>query len=330
MTADVTALALENVLRALERNSTAGERVLIASDTGTDSAIRDLLEAAAARHGLEVDVVAPPPVDMPNAEPGEETSEALARCDLVMLVPSVPISHTLAVRRAVEHGARIMAMDGVTIDMLATGGGAADYAAMHELAVVLEELWNEAAHVRVASDLGMDLEADISGRKSWRWDGYTFSADWYDLTGCALPDGEVGVAPLEGSANGTVVWDTSVHTLGLLREPVELTVEGSWVVDVKGGDQAREFAERLASLDDQPSYYCPAEIAIGINEAARITGSMREDKKALGTVHIATGTNSDIGGTIGARTHIDGVIRRPSLWMDGRAVIENGRLLVTP
>jgi len=322
-------LAQENVMRALERNSTAGERVLIAADTGTDLEIRNLLESAAAEHGLQVEVVAPAPADMPNAEPAPETADALERCDLVMLVTSVPISHTRAVRRAVEHGARIMAMDGITIDMLATGGGAADYAAMHELALVLEELWNEAAHVRVTSGLGMHFEADVTGRKSWRWDGYTFSADWYDLTGCALPDGEVGIAPLEGSANGTVIWDTSAHSLGLLREPVELIVEDGWVVDVKGGEQAREFADRLASLDDPASYYCPAEIAIGINEAARITGSMREDKKALGTVHIATGTNGDIGGTIEARTHIDGVIRRPSLWMDGRPIIEDGQLLVT-
>jgi leucyl aminopeptidase (aminopeptidase T) len=143
-----------------------------------------------------------------------------------------------------------------------------------------------------------------------------------------MPDGEVGIAPLEGSAQGTVVWDASVHSLGLLREPVRLTVEDGWVVRVDGGEQARELEEHLASLDDPNVYYCPAEIAIGINEAVRITGTMREDKKALGTVHIAVGTNVDIGGTITARTHIDGLLRRPSLWIDDRRVLDGGRLLV--
>lgn len=81
-------------------------------------------------------------------------------------------------------------------------------------------------------------------------------------------------------------------------------------------------------LGDPNAYSCPAKIAIGSNEAARVTGTLREDKKARGTVHIGVGTNSEIGGTITARTHIDGLLRRPSVSIDGRAIIDSGRLLV--
>jgi leucyl aminopeptidase (aminopeptidase T) len=183
--------------------------VLVASDRGADPAVRDVLVAAVDAFGTPRDVVTPAPAAVPNSEPSHETTEALARCEVVMLATSVPISYTQSVRDAVRRGVRIIAMDGVTLDMLA--GAAADYEAMHELALVLEQRWNEASHVRLTSEHGADLEADVSTRKSWRWDGRTFAADWYDLTGCALPDGEVGIAPLEGSASGLVVWDTSVH-----------------------------------------------------------------------------------------------------------------------
>jgi len=328
MSAEMQEQAIVNLLGAFERNARAGDHIVIAADTGTDPDVRDAIVEAANRYGLEHELLSPAPVSSPNAEPDAETAAAFERADLLVLVPSVPISHTKAVTNAVASGARILVMDGATIEMLAIGGGAADYERMHGLGLVLERLWNDGEHVRVESAEGTDFESDIRGRLSWRWDGHTFGADWYDLTGCAMPDGEVGLAPLEGSAQGAVVWDASVHSLGLLREPVRLTVVDGWVTKIEGGEQAAQLDAHLASLDDPNAYYCPAEIAIGINEVARITGSMREDKKALGTVHIAVGTNSDIGGTISARTHIDGLLRRPSLWIDGRQIIDSGNLLV--
>lgn len=328
MSAEMLEQAIVNVLGAFQRNAHAGDHVMVAADTGTDPDVRDAIIEAATRYGVEHELLQPAPVASPNAEPDADTAAALERADLLVLVPSVPISHTEAVTNAVANGARILVMDGATIEMLAIGGGAGDYRRMHELGLLLEQLWNEGEHVRVESSEGTDFEADIRGRLSWRWDGYTFGADWYHLTGCAMPDGEVGLAPLEGSAQGTVVWDASVHSLGLVREPVRLTVVDGWVTKIEGGDQAAQLEAHLASLDDPNAYYCPAEIAIGINEAARITGTMREDKKARGTVHIAVGTNSDIGGTISAKTHIDGLLRRPSLRIDGRQIIDSGNLLV--
>lgn len=330
MSAGLHARAVENVVRAFERNASGDDRVVVVADTETDPDVCDAIAEAARRFGVAPTLVRPVPVASPNAEPSPETAYALVGADLLVLVPSVPISHTKAVADAVARGGRILVMDGATIEMLAVGGGAADYERMHELGLVLEQIWNDGERLRLSSAQGSDLAADISGRRSWRWDGYAFGADWYDLTGCAMPDGEVGIAPLEGSANGTVVWDASVHALGLLREPVRLTVEDGWVVRIEGGEQARELERHLASLQDPNSYYCPAEVAIGINEAARVTGTMREDKKALGTVHVAVGTNDDIGGTISARTHIDGLLRSPSLWIDERQIVDAGRLLVGP
>jgi 2,5-dihydroxypyridine 5,6-dioxygenase len=323
--------AIENVRLAFARNATRMDRVVIATDAGTPADVRDAIVEAARRFGFVGDplLLAPPPVSSPNAEPDAETAAALGDADYIVLAPSMAISHTAAVNNAVSAGARLLVMDGATVEMLAVGGGAADYEQMHERGLMLERLWNEGEHVRLTSVEGTDFEATIRDRESWRWDGYTFEADWHHLRGCAMPDGEVGIAPIEGSANGTVVWDGSVQSLGLLREPVVLTVKDSRVINIAGGEQAAEFARALTRLEDPASYYCPAEIAIGINDAARISGTMREDKKALGTVHIATGTNSDIGGTVSARTHIDGLLRKPSLWIDGRQVLDAGRLMIS-
>lgn len=317
--------AVANVRAALERSLRPGDAVLVVVDDASAD-IGAVLVAAARGVGIAPKLMQDRPVPVPNAEPSPKITAALAGADLAVLATSVPISHTQAVRDAVASGTRFLIMDGVSIPMLAGGAAGADYGQIHRLALELEARWNDAAHVRVTSPAGTDFEADISGRRSWRFDGTPFEADWFSITGCAFPDGEVGVAPLEGSGTGVVVWDGSVHGLGLLEEPVRLTVRDGWITEVHGGEQARRYERMLEDLSDRASWYCPAEIAIGINERARLTGTLREDKKALGTVHIASGTNIDIGGTIEARSHVDGLIMKPSLWMDGRQMLHDGRL----
>jgi aminopeptidase len=318
--------AIQNVRRAFERNVESGENLLIIVDTTTEAGVADILVTAADQLDIPSELVSSPVAAVPNAEPPADIAGAMLTHNVVVVATSVPIAHTEAVREATASGAHFISMDGITLEMLSGGGASADYSVVHELGVKLEQRWNEATHVRVKSELGTDLEADVSGRKSWRFDGTPFRADWFLLTGCAFPDGEVGIAPLEGSAQGTVVWDASVHWLGLLDAPIRLTVKDGWVTEIEGGLQAQQLAERIADLDDPASYYCPAEIAIGINPDAQITGTMREDKKSLGTVHIATGTNIDIGGTVVAKSHIDGLLRQPSLWMDETLIVDRGRI----
>ena len=47
----------------------------------------------------------------------------------------------------------------------------------------------------------------------------------------------------------------------------------------------------------------------------------------MGTIHVAFGASSGIGGTIGAGVHLDGVVKAPSLWLDDRLAMEAGRIL---
>jgi len=57
------------------------------------------------------------------------------------------------------------------------------------------------------------------------------------------------------------------------------------------------------------------------------TGLILEDEKVEGTVHLAFGTNTGIGGENESSVHIDGVIRSPTLELDGRTIMRDGRLL---
>jgi leucyl aminopeptidase (aminopeptidase T) len=71
-----------------------------------------------------------------------------------------------------------------------------------------------------------------------------------------------------------------------------------------------------------------AELGIGTNERARLTGSILEDEKILGTVHVAFGASAGIGGTVSVPVHIDSVITDPTLTIGDTLVIEGGRFLL--
>jgi len=67
-----------------------------------------------------------------------------------------------------------------------------------------------------------------------------------------------------------------------------------------------------------------AELGVGTNDHATITGKVLEDEKVYGTVHVALGNNAHFGGVNNVPYHADGVITKPTLAIDGEVVIENG------
>ena len=70
-----------------------------------------------------------------------------------------------------------------------------------------------------------------------------------------------------------------------------------------------------------------AELGIGTNERARLSGSVVEDEKILGSVHIAFGASASIGGTVTAAVHVDCVVPDATVLLDGEPVLEHGRLV---
>jgi aminopeptidase len=67
-----------------------------------------------------------------------------------------------------------------------------------------------------------------------------------------------------------------------------------------------------------------AEFGVGTLDTARISGNVLEDEKALGTIHIALGNNASMGGRVTAPVHLDAVVRKPSVWLDGALWMRDG------
>jgi len=71
-----------------------------------------------------------------------------------------------------------------------------------------------------------------------------------------------------------------------------------------------------------------AELGVGTNDQATLTGNVLEDEKILGTIHVAFGASAGIGGTVSVPIHLDVVVLEPTLDVGGTRVLDAGRFVL--
>jgi len=59
-----------------------------------------------------------------------------------------------------------------------------------------------------------------------------------------------------------------------------------------------------------------------------ISGYSLEDEKVLGTIHIGVGNNISFGGDNDVAVHLDAVVFKASVEIDGRVILDRGRLVL--
>ena len=212
-------------------------------------------------------------------------------------------------------------MPRITEDMFFNGPITADYAQVAELTRKVSSLLDKADTAEIITGDGeYSLTMSLKDRKGVPSTGvYTEKGQSGNL-----PSGEGFIAPVEGSAEGKIRIDGSFVGFGTLSEPVVLTFEKGLMVHAEGA-----IAEDLYKmLGENPLARNLAELGIGTNDKARVTGVILEDEKIYGTIHIALGSNDTFGGTVAAGIHVDGVVKEPVLKLDGETILEKGHLTI--
>lgn len=287
----------------------------------TDPPLRPLAEAlaeAARPLAAEVLVLEYGVRELNGAEPPSPVPEAMTRVDAVLAVTTRSVTHTAARRAATAAGARVATMPGITADCLVRTMNA-DYDAIAARTQRVAERLTRASVARVTSDLGTDVTLPLEGIAAIASTGLIRQpGQWGNL-----PSGEAYLRPVEDRASGVIVIDGALAGIGLLEEPVVVTVRDGRAVAVEGGRQAATFEAQLerAGADARSV----AELGVGTNDRARVTGQILEDEKVLGTVHIAFGNNVSMGGRVDVAFHVDGILLRPTLALDGETIIEGGQ-----
>jgi 2,5-dihydroxypyridine 5,6-dioxygenase len=276
-------------------------------------------------------------------DPPRAVCDTMMNSDINVLLCSTGMLHCSANLRAMSAGIPAICLDGgMTLEMMQSGAVTEDMrqVAVRKHYIAIDVFGAKAKECRVTSRYGTDFTYSIEGRITIPplpgpdFDAYRiidFAKDENrdsKLLFYLFPAGEYNVAPVEGSANGKLVIDLTMHHLGRLLTPIELFVENGRIIRIEGGADARILRDHLVSYGDENAYMCPAEASVGVNSKAIVRGIQREDKNILGTMHFGLGTNIDVGGSVKSAIHMDGVILEPTLYVDNAKKIENGRFLV--
>lgn len=293
-----------------------GDDVLIVIDPERRGIGAGLLEAVQ-NAGAEAAVAVLPPSATRGTEPTRAVAAALRAAD-VFLAPCLPsLSHTTARKAASAAGVRGATLPGATIGMLSRLM-TADLDLVARRSAAVAELLTRATTATVTCDAGTDLVLDLTGRAAISDDGDLRAGGAFGN----LPCGEGFVSPC--GASGTIAAHV-LPTSGVHDEPVVLTVEDGLLTDASGGP-AGAATSFLSALDAHgPTARTIAELGIGTNENARITGNVLEDEKVLGTAHVAFGASAGIGGDVAVPVHLDVVVLRPTVRVEGTLVVDRGR-----
>lgn len=295
---------------------TAGENVLVIVDASTRE-IGEAMRSRASELGADAVLTIMDERATHGSEPPATIAAAMSAADVFIAPTGKSLSHTQARKRATDAGARGATLPTVTADMLARMM-AGDFRPMAARSHAVADLLARGRTAQVSCPRGTDITLEIEGRVGLADDGILDTPGAFGN----LPCGEGAIAPVSGT--GRIV-ASSIASLGISDPPAVLGVRDGAIVAADTGAGPR-LLELLRAHGDLGCNV--AELGVGTNDRAILTGNVLEDEKILGTVHIAFGASAGIGGTVSVPIHLDVVIVDASLEVDGVPVLDGGRYVL--
>jgi 2,5-dihydroxypyridine 5,6-dioxygenase len=317
-----------------------GETIAVVSDLATR---REYIQAAfAAADDLGADIyelcVNSLPswtkVGVPTIGQCKGTLEAVSAADLVVVF-HVPL-FTRWLKDVMDGGTRVLMIIDAPDDLeqlMAPRG-------LKEACKYAESLYQKTKSVRVTSKAGTDLTYECGEYPVMTQWGYADERAHFDHWG----GGHIHTFPNEGSARGTVVLQPGdIVILPYCRyvsDSVKLEIREGHIVKVEGAMDAklmRDWLEDGKSAPADRDPYAVSHLGWGMNPQAlwygiALHGDTPERHRAAartfpGNFLFSTGPNTQGGGKRNTRGHYDVPMRDCTVELDGRRVIEDGRIV---
>jgi len=254
-------------------------------------------------------------------EPDRKTAELMLDYDVQFYLTSKSLSHTNARRDATKRGHRIISSPGLTEDMMNRCVDI-DYDWLIRLHKKLKLVVLNSKEIHIKTKAGTNIKTAVHDTRS---ESDNLLKNKKGAFG-NLPTGEIDSGIVREKTNGTIVFDSSFPDIGILKNPVKVKVfngTGKIILDNK---EAKKINQMLSSFGEKA--FLLGELGIGTNPKAKITGNILEDEKVLETVHFAFGNDLSYNGTNNIPLHLDGVIKEPTIEIDGKTIMKNGKLLI--
>ncbi len=235
------------------------------------------------------------------------------------------------IKKVEENNIRHGHMPGFT-EVMMSQGMAADYSKIQDLTAKVGGIVRKAREIRVTTPAGTDATFVFDQKYKWVvCDGFIKPRHWSNL-----PDGEIFTAPVD--ANGTIVIDGCLGDFftakygDLSKTPLKYTLKGGRAVkgsvECQNEDLKKEFEKYTFEMDENSNRV--GEFAIGTNIALKkLIGNLLQDEKFPG-VHVALGSPypDKTGAEWESKAHNDGVMRNPTVVVDGKTIMEKGEFKI--
>ncbi|MFC1631463.1 aminopeptidase [Candidatus Omnitrophota bacterium] len=284
-----------------------GEHVLIVADDTTERLAQTFYKAAQ-KEKIDCLLLKIPPLKMHGQEPPKEVAAALKVTDIAILLTAMSLSHTKARKLAcTKYGTRIASLPGIT-EEICNRSLELNYTKLKKRVKKAARQFNAGKKLEIYTNKGTELTMSIQGQAGFSDHGlYTWPGAFGNL-----PAGEACIAPCEGTTNGRLVIDASAPLVGRLKRPKEIIIKDGLIQNMP----IQAIAKAIKPLGKCALNV--AEIGLGFNPRAKVTGNILEDEKAERTGHLAIGANISFGGKVSCPCHLDFVFFNPRVLIDGR------------
>lgn len=301
----------------------AGEKILIVTEIEKFDIAKAVAAAVNAADAIPVLMIMPART-RDGEEPPEVVAEAMRVSDAFVCVVGKSITHTHAVKNACANGSRGIMMTQFSEEMMWKGGLTADFHSCARDCKAIAENLKDSEKIHLTTENGTDLTFSSKGRRS---NAMYCIVDKGEFS--PIPTVEANTTPVEGTANGRIIVDSSIPYIGIgvLDEPIEVTVKDGMITDIKGGRQAEMLIRDLEAKND-PNVYNIAELGVGLNPKCSFVGFMLEDEGVYGSAHIGIGTSITLGGNVKAACHYDLIMKDATIETDGKVILKNGKVMV--
>lgn len=216
-----------------------------------------------------------------------ETNIALALTEYSATAPLIEATQRYPNLRVASMPTISASMEGTAL--------AADYGEVGRKVRILTEKLDRSSGAAVRFSTGHEMYFDLRYRHAEADDGQLHA----DETGARvinLPSGEAYIVPYEGEKEGIPSNTEGMIPFLCESDMALLEVKGNRVVEVLGEGGCATGIRDFLTVDDARRNI--AEMGLGVNDRAVVTGNALEDEKVKG-MHWAFGLSEALGGTVG-------------------------------
>lgn len=304
-----------------------GECILVYVDQGSDLQIAEAIKRSVERQGGRADIFLLNS-DLAPADQAKQLTEKIKHgsFSIICELSEQYFYLTSVWKTARENGARVYSLAGLDAASFIRCVGRVNHERMFEFGMSLKRMLQDSKRLRIHTQNGTDIQMQLESnpnilkrlvarvRKRPRSFILSPCGIFDDRIRTTFLGGQVSFLGVPETIQGTAVIDGYLWPpaeIGRLDQPIVVKFDKGRVVDIGGSpEKAKILVEWFKDQTIQVAHFC-----FGFNPGARLSGKILETERTFGCMVVGMGRGF---------SHTDGIIKNPSIEMDGNLIEEKG------